>query len=210
MKLWRVVFLGVIVVTLLSACKQPTNEEVYYKAQKKLNEMESYKCTVRISVSGNEGVREYVLEQMFKYPDRYRLEVIEPAENKGNATIYNGKTAWVISPSLNQIWKMNSFERSNEQLLFIGYFMKNMLNNESTTITSEALEEDFIVIKTDLPTGNFYFHSQKLWISSKELVPTQLQILDEKENIRFRVHFEDFQYNPKLEDELFFLNTEEE
>ncbi|KAB3534161.1 outer membrane lipoprotein carrier protein LolA [Alkaliphilus pronyensis] len=208
MRLIKVAIIGVLCFLCLTACKQPTNEEIYYKAQKKINAMESYSCIARIIAKGETGSREYVMEQIFKYPNKYRLEIIMPEELKGNATIYNGKMAWVIDPSINEIWRMNSFEGSKEQLLFIGYFMENVFSNGSSTILSKNEEKQLLTIETELPKNNYYFHSQKLWIDTRTLKPVELQILDEDKVIKFSVAFENFQYNPKLDDKLFYIHSE--
>ncbi len=197
----------IFLIALLTACQQPTNEEVFYKAQKKLGEMEGYQCTAKIYVQRENEEKEYIFKQTFQYPDKYRLEVLSPENLKGNLTISNGKTAWMKHPSINQVWKMDQFEQSQEQLMFIGYFMRNLLNSEETNLESKSLDgNDYIVITTTLPGGNYYFNEQKLWIDTEKMTPNKLYILDEKGKTRFRVTFEDFEYNPKLQEDLFNLN----
>lgn len=209
MKLWRVVIILMGGMLLLISCKQPTEEELFYKAQKKLGNMESYKCTATIVVKDEKGEREYSFNQMFKYPDKYRLEATSPEEYMGYTTIYNGRAAWVINPSIDQTWKTNSFERSGEQLMFVGYFMRNLISNEGAIISRESnMEGSYIVIETPISGGNYYFSTQKLSISSKSLNPIELQILDEGGLIRFRANFDDFEYNIPLDDDLFYIKTD--
>ncbi|MBM7614263.1 LolA family protein [Alkaliphilus hydrothermalis] len=199
--------LVLILLFSLIACQTPTDEELYYKAQKKLNEMEGYTTLAKIYVQRDAEEKEYIFQQTFQNPDKYRLEILAPENLKGNLTISNGKTAWIKHPAINQVWRMQDFEQSQEQLMFIGYFMRNLLNSEDSRVEREMIEgKSYGVITTSLPGGSYYFYEQKLWIDLKTLVPSHLHIVDEKGKVRFRVLYEDFVYNPKLEDSLFNLN----
>lgn len=204
---WAKLALILVLFLLLASCQQPTNEEIYYKAQKKLSELKAYQCTATIIVQRENEKKEYVFQQTFQYPDHYRLEVISPEELKGNVTLSNGKTAWVYHPSINQYWRLEPFDQSQEQLMFVGYFMKNLLNSEEATLQQEKIEgRDYIVITSPLPGGNSYFHQQRLWVDSQALIPYSLEIIDEKASVRFKVFYEDFTFNPELEEGFFHLN----
>lgn len=209
LKYWKVIILlGLLLI--LVACKQPTNEEVYYEIQKKLSTMESYQCIAKIQVINQDQEREYIFQQSFKGPNQYRLEVLSPEGLKGNLTLYNGKTAWLRHPAINQTWKIDNFQQSPEQLMFIGYFLRNYVTSKESKFEIESFEgEDYLVMETKIPGGNYYFDHQKLWVDKKQKVPVKLYVYDEKNSVCFRVYYENFEYNPKLEDNLFHLMDEE-
>lgn len=201
--------LSICLLTTLIACQQPTDKELYYRAQKKLGELESYSCRATIFVQGDDGENQYLFKQDFKAPNKYRVEVISPENLKGNLTISNGKTAWILHPAINQVWKMGSFEESQEQMLFIGYFLQNLFNAESSKVTSDMLEgERYIIIEAPIPGGSQYFDKQMLWIDTKKLEPYKLHIVDKGGVTRFRVYYEGFKYNPKLNDDLFYMKAD--
>lgn len=208
MKQIKLLLLICFLAAVIVGCKQPTDKELYYRVQKRLGELESYSCNAIIYVHSDNVENKYVFQQYFKFPNSYRLEVTSPENLKGNLTISNGKKAWILHPAINQVWKLESFEQSQEQLMFIGYFMQNFYNTEDSVISSEKLDNrHYIVIETPIPGGNQYFDKQKLWVDSKNLEPYQMHITDEKGIVRFRVYYEDFEFNPRLEDELFFLRS---
>lgn len=210
MKICRIVLCVLICLSLLVACNQPTDKEVYYKIQKKLGELESYECIARVNViNDDEEITEYTYKQIFKKPDSYRLEILSPDSVKGNLMVSNGKIAWVYSPSINHTYRIDSTQKQQNELLFIGYFMKNYITSKESEINSETNNKrQLIVISTDIPGGNQHFSKQKLWFDRKSLLPTQLQILDGQNKPVFNVYYEDFNYNPKLEDNIFHLNTQ--
>ena len=63
-----------------------------------------------------------------------------------------------------------------------------------------------IVITTEVSGGNPHFYKQRLWVSGKDYTPIRLSVMDEQENLRFEVYFEDFKINPELDEELFYLD----
>jgi len=194
-------------VIFMTACRKPSDQERYYDAHKKMMEIQSYETTAKIYTYSGDSKREYEFNQSFMYPDKYRLEVISPNSIKGNLTIFNGKAAWIQHATINQTWKMDNFEQSKEQLMFIGYFLKNFISSENSTYYSEKFKgQDSIVITTELPGGNPHFYTQKLWISGDDFTPMQLNIIDNQERVRFEVCYENFKMNPKLDEKLFYLD----
>ncbi|MFW5648921.1 MAG: LolA family protein [Candidatus Alkaliphilus sp. MAG34] len=207
MKFRKVMFLLIVVVIAATGCGNPSDEKAYYKAHKKMMEIKSYEATVKISSYTGDSTREYKFSQMFQYPDKYRLEVISPSDFKGNVTVYNGKVAWIKHPAINQVWKMDNFEQSNEQLMFVGHFLKNFVNSENSNYHKEKINgQNSIVITTEVPGGNPHFYKQRLWVRIGDYTPIQLSVMDEQEKSKFEVYFEDFKINPKLDEKLFYLD----
>ncbi len=208
MKLWKIMLLLIVSTIFMISCKKPSIEDRYYDAHTKMMEIDSYQTIVKIHNYTGENNREYVFKQMFKNPDKYRLEVMSPENLKGNTTIFNGKTAWIQHDAINQTWKMDSFEHSNEQLMFIGYFLENFINSEESKYHSETFNgEDTIVITTELPGGNPNFYRQNLWIDIEDFTPLKLNITDNEDKAKFEVYYENFKMNPQLEDSLFYLES---
>lgn len=207
MRFRKVIFLLIMAVVIMTACIKPSEEKMYYKAHKKMMEIKSYETIAKISCHTGDSVREYKFNQVFQYPDKYRLEVISPPSLEGNMTIYNGKIAWIKHAAINQAWKMDNFEQSNEQMMFIGHFLKNFVSSENGNYHREKINgQNNIVITTEVPGGNPHFYKQRLWVSGKDYTPIRLSVMDEQENSRFEVYFEDFKVNPKLDEKLFYLD----
>lgn len=209
MKICRLILSILLCVSFLLACTQPTDEEVYYKVQKKLGKLTSYECIMTVNMSQGDNQTEYIYKQYFKKPNSYRLELLSPEPLKGNLMVSNGKMAWVYSPSINQTYRIDSIQKFNKELLFIGYFMQNYMTSKEVDIVSATNDnQSFILITADIPGGNYHFAKQKLWIDKKEIAPTKLQILDQQNKLVLEVIYEDFKYNPKLDEDMFHLNLQ--
>ncbi|MCG8539601.1 MAG: outer-membrane lipoprotein carrier protein LolA [Clostridia bacterium] len=200
-KSWSIIILMIV---LLTGCVEKTDEEIFYRAQKKIVSLDTYRAKAKIRVYGNKAPEEYFVQQWFKAPDKYRTEVEEPEDVKGKITIYNGKKAWICQPRIGQEWLMEDFSNSVEQKMFLGYFIDNFLNTENPRLTRETFEdEDYILIETDIPGNHPYFNKKRLWFDIKKYYPHKLEVLDKDDNIRIDVKYVDFIYNEDIDDEIF-------
>ncbi len=207
MRFRKVLFLLVITVIVMAACGKPSDEKMYYRVQKRMGKIKSYEAVAQMSSHVGDSTREYRFNQVFQYPDKYRLEVISPRSLKGNITIFNGKVAWIKHASIDQVRRLDNLEQSDEQLMFIGHFLKDFINSENSSYHKEKINgQNSIVITTEVPGGNPHFYKQRLWVSEGRCTPIQLSIMDKKENVKLKVHFEEFKINPRLDEELFYLD----
>jgi outer membrane lipoprotein-sorting protein len=194
----------VIVALLLAGCSERTNEEVFYDAQKKIVNLDTYMCTAQITVYGNKSPQNYTAKHWFAAPDKYRIEVEAPENLKGKVTIYNGKRAWTCHPRIGQEWLMENFTASPEQKMFLGYFINNFVNTENVKLTKEVMDEnEYILLQTEIPGNHPYFSKEKLWFDIEKYYPYRLQVLDVDENVRIDVKYKNFRYNEKVDNRIF-------
>lgn len=198
---WIVIFLMIL---LLVGCREKTDEEIFYKAQKQMVCLETYSCTAEVTIYGNKNPETYTAKQWFKSPDKYRIEVQGPEDIKGKITIYNGKKAWVCHPRIGQEWLMEDFKTSVEHKIFLGYFLSNFLSTENTIVDRRTINnEEYILLQTDIPGNHPYFNKEKLWFDIKKFYPHRLQVLDKDDKIRIEVRYIDFKFDEKIDDDMF-------
>lgn len=170
--------------------------------------MESYQCRVEISSIGNKGPQKYVMKQWFKKPNMYKLEVVYPENLKGKVTVSNGNKTWIYHPAIEQTWAMQNFDNSEEQNMFLGYFVKNCLNSEAVQMSKKTVgKEEYLVIDTNIPSQHIYFSKERLWLHIDSMTPFMLQTFDSQNQMRLEVKYYEFEYNPKLEDQFFQLKN---
>ncbi|MTI48658.1 LolA family protein [Sporosalibacterium faouarense] len=205
------ILVGLIILTIAftsSGCKEPTNEEIYTEIQKQFNNMESYECTATILIKGEDASRKYKAKHIYKKPDKYLIEIIEPEESKGMMTIYNGSETWLKHPQINQTFHFDSQSGFMDMNTFIGYFFRVGITEKHRELKSDILSnQEQIVITVDIPEDNKYRKSEKIWINKKNFVPYKLYIFDKEGNSTIEVYYSDFKYNVDIKDELFDLQT---
>ncbi|MFT9497305.1 LolA family protein [Anaerosolibacter sp.] len=205
MKCLKIVFV-LFMVVILFGCGPKTDEDLFYDVQKMMSRIDSYACVAEITVKGNLTPETYIFKQWFRKPNKFKLELIEPESLNGKITIYDGRKASIIHPQINQVWFMESFQHTDEQNMFLGYFLQNYLESEDVEIHREVKGgETFLVVDTEIPGNHVYFHRQRLWVNIEKMEPELLQVFDGNDGMRIEVRYFNFQYNPKLEDHLFIV-----
>ena len=204
MKRILLVILSVIIALYLSGCREKTKEEEFNDIQKTLNSISTYTCKADITVKGNKSSKSFKAKHMFKNPNKYIAEIIEPKENEGNKTVYNGKQAYLYNKQINQHTILKDFEVSGEEMLFIGYFLKNLNTTEEVTIRNDKIDEkDYLTIEVDIPGNNKHRKYERLWVDKQTHVPYKLVVFDDKNNEVVNVIYKDVEYNVDIQDEKF-------
>lgn len=200
-KSWIIVF---VMILLMTGCSEKTDEEIFYKAQKRMIDMETYVCTADITIYGNKSPVKYTAKQWYKAPNKHKIEIVGPESLKGKTTIYNGKRAWVSHPRIGQEWLMEDFSTAIEQKFFLGYFLSNFLNTENAKLSRETVDKnEYILIGAEIPGNHPYFSQEKLWFDVNKYYPHKLQVLDINDNIIINVEYIDFKFNENLDDNIF-------
>lgn len=193
MKKWAVLIVitvGILGIIIGCQKRESTKEELYEEFQKKILTMSSYKCTADVEVLGNKSAHNYVLIHNYNKPDNYKLEVVSPKHLAGKTIEYKKDKIVVKNPDINDTIELPNIGE-NDQYMFIGDFIKNYLQNEEVNI---KLSKGSLCLETLIPGDNQYFSKQILYINSKTKLPEKMEILDDKNDIRFTVTYKDFEY----------------
>lgn len=198
------IYIPIIVMTVFfQGCTKPEENE-FSKVHKMLSGLENYTVTAEIIVRGNKLVGNYVVKQYFKYPDKYRLEVVSPEDKKGKVTLYDGERIWIHNPVINQTYVMENFKEVEECSMFPGHFAKNLFSGEKAEYSIKKDKDgEFVAIRVEIPGVNSYRKYQILYFDKKQIVPVKMEILDSAGNVVVTVFYKDFTYNGEIEDRLF-------
>lgn len=201
---WRVWAALLVLVLFGQGCSGYSEEKVYKAAHERLTGLETYSCTADIYVKGNKQPGQFKVKQWFHVPDMYRLEVLEPAVMRGKTTVCDGSRIWVYYPYIDQVLLMENANTETDENLFLGFFLRDMLETESIGYGFEELDgAEIMTIELPVPGGSKYRSMQKLFINRKDLHPLVLEMYDINGEVTARVKFSDFQFNPKLDGDFF-------
>lgn len=209
MKHFVLLFLAAIL-TFTYGCSMFSEKEtdVFYEAQKYFNKMETYRCIADVTVKGNKDTETYKSKHVFKKPDKYVIEVLEPAENQGNIVLYDGKQAWLYNKQIDESFIIKDLEQEADKNLFVGHFLKNILSNEEIKMNFDDINgKKYLVLETDIPGNNKYRYKEKLWIDKENYQPYKLNVLDKDGELFIEVIYTEFKANIKVNDEDFNIKT---
>lgn len=203
MKGIKLLLIFLIVCGLLSGCSGSTAKKPE-DVQKFIMKLKSYKCDVIYAVTNNKSTNVYRVKHLYKAPDKYRIEIVEPAELKGQTTIFNKDKAYIFHPQLNAYFTAENFKGSVEQSSFVGAFVEYFKEKGGARFKLESLKGvQCYVLQVPIDKDNRYRAVEKIWINAENALPVKAEILDKDNNVSAQVLYENFELNPELEDSLF-------
>ena len=205
----RVLLITFFIVTIifLCSCREKTKEEEFNDIQKTFSEINNYTSVAEIEVTGNKSTKYFKVNHLFEKPDKYVTEILEPKENIGNKTIYNGSKAYLYNKQAGQYKILKQVKASEDKMLFLGYFLNNLSSVGHLDISRETIDKvDYIVIGIDLPGNNRYRTYEKLWIDKKTHLPYKLIIYDDKDKETVKIKYKDVKYNIDIKSDTFKIN----
>ncbi len=192
------VFLTVILMISLTACKGDVNQEI----DKRYRELQSYTAEVKVTVTGNKGPMEYGFYQSYRTPDSYRAEVTKPERMAGTVGIITGQEVWLRgadAPAMKL--ELGTLDQEME-VLFFSKFLKEYFGQD--TLPELVPNQDgWIQLVLPKRGTNRYRFTQDLWIDGKTHLPVCFTTCDMDGNEIVRVEYESFVPNIEIEDSVF-------
>lgn len=197
------IFLGVLFFCVIfCACgqKDSTNEI------KKINGDNSYTAVVAIKIHGNKADSNYKVKQYYVYPDKLRIETMEPDFLKDKTIIKNGDKWRVVHPLINQTIYTSKLMDRNE-LILIGIIEKSFFEDCKDNINIEEYKnKKFICIKKTFIKSNIYRNIAVLYMDKESKKPCFLNILDHKGNLAVEIEYVNYDKDNTIQESLFYMN----
>ncbi len=205
-------FLILTTACVLCSCKsfgvKPKPLSNYENVHNQLAKMESYACESEIKIVSNKSSSTYTIRQFCKKTGEYRIETLNPEMLSGSVTTFDGTQLSHYNPRIRgKLSIAASGENDNVETL-LTTFLKNYEGSDEVSVLAGNFDEsDTTVLEAKIPGEHPYFSSEKLWVDNKTLAPTKLVIYDPDDSERVVVTYSRFEYNVKLEDNVFKLGN---
>lgn len=186
----------------LSGCQAANDGS---KAQQQLLEMKGYEAEAVVTRITDHGENSYTTKQYFEMENgKYRLEMVEPEEVKGNFTVYDGEKVYQFNPRTGTDMAVEVTPDQARNELFLGQFVKNYLQSEGVSMASATVgESDCIVLEAVIPGDFTYTATEKLWLDKETGLPVKMVIYDTQGQERYITEYESFTYTDSFEEGLF-------
>lgn len=159
--------------------------------------LKSYEAEVSIEVNSNKNKNQYKIKQIFKEPNIFKQEVLEPTNVKGATTIYDGNTLKIenSSISLSKIYENYPYIANNNLCLYD--FIQSYKNDENA-----KWKEDNNEIIMEVKTENIYHKYKKLYLDKKTGKPIKLEIQDINKKMLVYILYNEIKINSVNKEEI--------
>ncbi|MDD3839128.1 MAG: outer-membrane lipoprotein carrier protein LolA [Clostridia bacterium] len=191
----------------LTSCSEPTPQEIMLDVQKYINDVENYYCEVDVIYRRKVSVDRYKMKQWYYFPDKYRIEIIQPEVLKGKLTICDGNRILIYHPYIDEEYLID-YQRGHEnERLFLGNFAQHFMDTEQVDMElTESNQSEYMVLRCTIPGQDKNFSSQRLWFDLQKDVPSKLEIIDNEDQPSITIIYNQIQVNIEMNDELFDIN----
>lgn len=189
---------------LLAGCGQGDTGKSLEQVKEELSKINTYTCDVVMKVTNNRSTMVYKLKHYYKSPDKYRIEVIEPAEMKGQTTISNGTLSYIYHPEIKQYLVTEKFLDSFSHSAFFSFFKDELIAGYPIDISWEKTDSmSYFVGSMCIPGEQSYRDKEKIWIDALRMIPVKIEIYDRDGKRMVEVLYKNFKTNPMLDDKMF-------
>lgn len=198
-----ILLLFISFIMLFSGCKEKIVSD-YDKVHDKIINMDSYFCEADVKYISSKSENTFTIKQYCKMSGEYRIETISPEEVNGCIILFDGNMIWQYNKKIDSKISVNTPDKPERSEILLSSFVKNYVNSQDVAVETANIDaERATVLEAKIP-GNFkYCSSEKLWVDNKTLMPLQLIIYDTDGKERIIVTYKNFEFNPKIEDDLF-------
>ena len=188
---------------VLAACgSELAQEDVVDKLSQHLEDADSYYATGIMDVDSNGELYSYNVEIAYQQPNYYKVTLKNDTTNSEQIILKNDEGVYVLTPALNKQFRFQSdWPLSSSQVYLYQSVLKDILGDE--TASFESTEEAYSFTTAANYHGNRELVEQKITFDKKDLLPTEVLVMDESSEARIKMAFTSFNWNEKFAEGFF-------
>lgn len=196
--------IAVLALGLLFALKPKSFDKEF---ENTMNNMTSYVLQGDMEITKGEDVKTYALEVGYKKiddSDYFKVSLLDKELNQEQVILRNAEGVFVITPSLNQVFKFEGDWPLNSPKPYLLQSMKDIVAQENTEITDD--EEGTKILSDVVYPNNKNFIRQEM-VFDDDMKIKWLQIFNQDNNPELKIVFSKADYNCDLDDGYFTAPT---
>ena len=173
------------------------------KADAVFNDLTSYTLKGEMEINKGEDIKNYIMEVNYKKTDDnqlFKVSLFDKNLNQEQILLRNQEGVFVVTPSLNQIFKFEGDWPLNSPKPYLIQTMFEVLKQEDTK-TEKTKDGTLIKSNVNYPNNKSYKYQEILF--DKESKPISVHIYDEDKTLQLQILFSSVEFNNPIEDELF-------
>ncbi len=199
------VFMMLIGLMFLTGCGKNNAESVFKDLTKKISNLNGYTISGVLEVKNNNNSYTYDVSVSYMAKDKYKVELVNKANNHEQVILRNDDGVFVLTPSLNKSFKFQSDWPYNNSQVYILNSIIDDLNKDNKTTKEEVDGKYVFTSKVNYPNNN-KLTSQKVTVT-KDLFIEKVEVLNDEGNAEMIFTINNTDYNPTFNETYFEVNS---
>ncbi|WP_100374533.1 LolA family protein [Bacillus sp. FJAT-45037] len=188
----------VLMVSVLAACGEKTQDDILGDLESKLSEISGYKATATMTLQTGNEPQTYEVDVWHQEKDYYRVALKNAAKDQSQIILRNDDGVFVLTPALNKSFRFQSdWPINSSQVYLYGSLIQDVLMDPERTFTAT---EDAYVFQTNTNYQNKNLSSQEITFSKKELAPLQVKVMNPDLEVLVQLDFTQFEENASFDE----------
>ena len=199
------VFLVLIGIIFITGCGKDNAEGVLKDLTKKINKLNGYTLKGVLEVKNNNNSYTYDVSVSFMQKDKYKVELVNQANNHEQVILRNDDGVFVLTPSLNKSFKFQSdWPYNNSQVYILGSIIDDLNKDDKTT--KEEVDGNYVYTSKVNYPNNKKLTTQKVTVT-KDMFIEKVEVLTDEGNVEMSFIINNTDYNPTFDESYFEVNS---
>lgn len=182
----------------ISSCKKKVDiNESFVEV---VNKLSSYKMVGKLESYFPSGTKECVVTTYYKSPNMYRVEILNPNSVESQIMVKNSNGVYVLIPSVNKTFKVNSSWPLNSSYPYLLQSVANDIVSDDNIITKKEGNDTILELKAKL--FNKEGLTQKV-ILDQDMMLKNIYLYNNNHDLIFTYTVTSLEKDAKLDDALF-------
>ncbi|XJZ27581.1 outer membrane lipoprotein carrier protein LolA [Bacillota bacterium Lsc_1132] len=193
-KTLMLLFAGLMVLFVLSACGAKSQSDVVKELNGKLEDLSGYKVNAKMTLKMGADSQVYNVEIWHKDPTYYRVNLKNPSQDQSQMILRNDEGVFVLTPALNKSFRFQSdWPQNSSQAYLYESLIKDILEDKSAKFSTT---KDYYVFETKTRyQNNKMLPLQEIKLNKNDLSPVEVKVMDADRAPIVTVEFSKMKFN---------------
>jgi len=207
--MFKKIIIGIIVlgVVVLAGWKLFfSGNDISSSLEKKKEDLTAYHMELSMDLENGDDTRNYLVTTDYQKEEKnenFRVSIKDTNVNQEQIIIKNADGVFVLTPTLNQVYKFNSGWPTNSPK---PYLYQNMLEGFNDKHEIKKMDDGFVL------STNPKYKNNPTWVKqdikfTNDLAPQYINIYDEKNEAIVKINFSKVDFAPKFDEGFFEVKT---
>ena len=199
----KVLLIGISIFILITCILVFKPKSFEKKTDQIFNDLSSYTLKGEMEINKGEDIKNYIMEINYKKKEDkeyFKVSLFDKNLNQEQILLRNHEGVFVVTPSLNQIFRFEGDWPMNSPKPYLIQTMFDIIKQEDT-IKEKTKEGTLIKNNVNYPNNKNYKYQETLF--NKESKPISIHIYDDNKTSQLQILFSSVEYNNDIDDKVF-------